>query len=186
MICAAAIMSIGLGAENAKAGTYTAWYCSDAANRGIELRDWFQDRSGVGYITTSMINCPVGGDGGEFGALVSPDSRNDPNSVSDGFTILTPSDVRFDSIRLLWAGGASANGEVSAATVDGGQQVVAVLASYTKRRVRHAPGSRWPTGHLSARRCPRRHASRAVCRSVPGGQRHDRLVLGLSLSAWDQ
>lgn len=120
---------LGPWAGPAHAGSYTAWYCVDGAGRGTGLRDWFQERSGVGYVTTSMVGCSAGGDAGSFGAIVEPDSRNDPNSVSDGFEILSPSDVRFDTMRLSWAGTANSSGEVSATAIAGSQE--RVLASYT-------------------------------------------------------
>lgn len=129
----------GVGAGPAEAGSYTAWYCRDGASRGIGLRDWSQEISGVGYVTTSPVSCPVDGDGGSFGALVLPDSGNDPDSVSDGFAIAAPPDVRFDAMRLLWIGGANTSGQVSATAISGGQQ--AVLASYTNATFGAPPGA---------------------------------------------
>jgi hypothetical protein len=130
------------GAEPAEAGTYTAWYCRDASSRGVGLRDWTQEISGIGYVTTSNVSCPVGGDGGSFGPLVLPDSRNDANSVSDGYAILAPPDVRLDTIRLSWAGGANANGQVSATATNGAQETI--LASYTNTTFGALPGAAGP------------------------------------------
>jgi hypothetical protein len=131
--------ALGASAGSAKAGSYTAWYCLNGSGRGTGLRDWFQERSGVGYVTTSMIACPVGGDAGSFGAIVEPDARNDPSSVADGFTILSPSDVRFDALRLLWSGSATSSGQVSATAINGGQE--RDLASYTNTAFGALPGA---------------------------------------------
>jgi hypothetical protein len=61
---------LALGAGLAEAGSYTAWYCRDGAHRGIGFRDWAQEISGVGYVATTTVACPVGGDGGSFGPHV--------------------------------------------------------------------------------------------------------------------
>jgi len=123
----------------AEAGSYTAWYCRDAAHRGIGFRDWSEEISGVGYVATTTIACPVGGDGGSFGPQVLPDSGNDPNLVSDGFSIEAPPDVRLESMRLFWTGSAGPNGEVSASAIDGTQETV--LATYSNRTFGAPPGA---------------------------------------------
>jgi hypothetical protein len=139
LVAGAVFTVLGMGAGPAEAGRYTAWYCRDSGDHGIGLRDWSQERSGVGYVNTGTVSCPVGADGGSFGPLVLPDSGNDPNSVSDGFTIVAPPDVRLDSMSLLWTGGASAGGEVSVATIDGANE--AVLASFRNTTFGAAPGA---------------------------------------------
>jgi hypothetical protein len=138
-LTAALLGALGASAGPARAGSYTAWYCLNGSGRGTGLRDWFQDRSGVGYATTSTIACPVGGDTGSFGAIVEPDARNDPSTVVDGFTIVSPPDVRFDTLRLLWSGSASSSGQVSASAINGGQE--RVLASYTNTTFGALPGA---------------------------------------------
>lgn len=130
---------LALGAGLAEAGSYTAWYCRDGAHRGIGFRDWAQEISGVGYVATTTVACPVGGDGGSFGPHVWPDSGNDPNLVSDGFSIMAPPDVRFESMRLFWTGRAGPNGQVSAAVLNGAQETV--LASYTNTTFGAPPGA---------------------------------------------
>jgi hypothetical protein len=133
------VAALALGTEVAQAGSYTAWYCRDGGHRGIGFRDWSQEISGVGYVATTTVACPVGGDGGSFGPHVWPDSGNDPNLVSDGFSIVAPPDVRLESMRLFWSGRAGPSGQVSASAINGAQETV--LVSYTNTSFGAPPGA---------------------------------------------
>jgi hypothetical protein len=129
LIVSAALLA---SASAANAGTYTTWYCRDGAGRGIGLRDWSRALVGVGYTTSSFVNCPDGAPG-SFGPEVGADSGNDPDYVSDGFTITAPASVRLDALRLLWEGGAGPTGRVKATSMIGDEDV-ALLTAYTNTR----------------------------------------------------